>query len=176
MCNGICFWKRFSKTIYHYKKVLLHTVCLPRSKYSLCCSVSEGGSTQCCPGHRERYPSPVLARRVPQSCPGRGVTPVLSWLGGGVPQARTGVPLPQDWVSPGQDWGTPLARTGYPPRKDLGPGTWERTWDWGTPWKGCGTRDLGKPGTGVPSPHGDVINTGAGEISQNIHHKVLDVF
>ena len=52
--------------------------------------------------------------------------PILTWLGvphpdlGGVPSARTGLPP---------------ARIGVPPRKNLGPVTWERTWDLDTPGK-----------------------------------------
>ena len=60
-------------------------------------------------------------------------------------------------------WPIPGSASGSTPRKDLGPETLERTWDWGIPpgkdlgpetlestrdwgfpWKGPGTRDLGK--------------------------------
>ena len=77
-------------------KMSITCICLyrsPRSKCSLCCSV-----------------------------PGWG-TPVLSWLGGGVPSLRQGVPL---------SWDTPHLGLGYP---------WERTWD---------QRPGKEPGTGVP--------------------------
>ena len=56
---------------------------------------------------------------------------------------------------PLQDWSTPKLGLRYPPplpRKDLGPVTWERTWDLGTPWKTPGTSDLGKnQGLGYPT-------------------------
>ena len=51
--------------------------------------------------------------------------------------------------------GTPILTWGYP-GKDLGPETWERTWDWDTSLlKGPGTRDLGKNlGQGHPPVDG----------------------
>ena len=97
---------------------------------------------------------------------GEGVP--LSWTGG-MPVLPGGTPVlmgvPKSWlrgttVLPGRDtpvlrypqsgWGTPhqVVELGYPPGKDLGPETWERTWGWGTPRKGPGKRkgakDLGK--------------------------------
>ena len=58
---------------------------------------------------------------IPQSCPGG--TPVLSWPGGTPFISGLGVPYSQLG-----DWGTS--------KKDLGPETWERTYDWGTPLPG----------------------------------------
>ena len=97
---------------------------------------------------------------VPQSCFGQGGTPVLSWLGRGVPQSC----LDQGYLSPVLAGGYPspvlegipvlgypLARTGALPGKDLGPETWERTWNCGYPSKGPMTRDVGKNlGLGYP--------------------------
>ena len=82
-----------------------------------------------------------------QSCPGQAEgTPVLSWLGrhpspvlaGGSPVSGRGYPRPR---VPPPLTGYPLPRTGVPPsrigvphlRMDMGPETWGRTWDWGTP-------------------------------------------
>ena len=67
------------------------------------------------------YPSPALA----------GEYPILGYPG-------------WDWgTPPNQDWGTPQKGPGTSdpgknlglgyPRKNMGPVTWERTWDWGTP-------------------------------------------
>ena len=93
------------------------------------------------------YLSPVPAGEgVLQSWPGgTGDTPVLSQPGEypspgqGVPQTYPGQGIPLSWVPPGQDWGTPAwhwstpswdrtgthppARTGVPPRMDMGPET-----------------------------------------------------
>ena len=102
-----------------YKKVLLrerkrHTAHWVVSAHSAVC-LGEGGT----------------------SVPAEGVTPVLFWSGGipvlgyPPPPVGTGVHPP-----PGQDWGTP--------RKDLGPETWERTWDWGTPLRVWTDRHLWK--------------------------------
>ena len=84
-----------------------------------------------CPSIQEKpilgggYPSSVLAG-------GGGVghhpSPVL--FGTGIP-------------SPAWDWGTyPCLRLGHPPGKDLGPETWERNCDWGTPWEGTWNQSL----------------------------------
>ena len=49
------------------------------------------------------------------------------------------------YPSPGQE--------GVPPRKDLGPDTWERTWDWGTPGKDQGPETWERNlELGYPSP------------------------
>ena len=71
---------------------------------------------------RRRYPSPVLARKytspvlvgrgVPQSCPGLGSTPVLSWLGS--TQCCPYWEVPQDRVIPAWDLDTPCLGLGYP--------------------------------------------------------------
>ena len=93
-----------------------------------------------------------LAKGVPQSCAGQGVTPVMSWMGvhctpvqswpGSIPLLswmglgtlpRTGVPS-GTWVPhPGQNWGAPQPGLGYPFGQL-----------WGTLLKEPGTRDLEK--------------------------------
>ena len=70
-----------------------------------------------------------------------GCTPVLSWLGVpqswftswpglGYPPLGLGYPWPGLGYPPEMTWDQ---RLGYPPAKDLGPETWKRTWDCGTP-------------------------------------------
>ena len=106
-----------------------------RSKCSICCTL--GGGVTPVPA---RYPHPDLAR---------GDTPVQSWLGG-TPVLEY-FPT-QDWVIPWLGLGFPPALgPGYPKErtwdqrpgkepgnevtlgKNMGPDTWERTWDWGIP-------------------------------------------
>ena len=63
---------------------------------------------------------PLLAGRVPQSCPGVGGTPVLSFLG----YPKTGVPPPPGtWIPPTSDCNT---------RRNPGPVTWvpPSSWVW----------------------------------------------
>ena len=93
-------------------------------------------------GGRGGYPSPGWEGTTPVLV---GCTPVLSCLGGTPVLARGGTPVlgyppppagtgvlspDRTGLHPPPSWpglGTP------PPRKDLKPETWERTWDWGTP-------------------------------------------
>ena len=80
------------------------------------------------------YSSPVLA----STC-----TPVLSWQLG-VPQSFPVWRVPPSCPGPGGGVPSPVLPQGIsllswlwvPPRKDMGPETLERTWDWGTlpPW------------------------------------------
>ena len=98
-------------------------------------------------------PSPVLARRVPLSWGtpqlGLGYHPLGQEWGTPWGQASDTPQLGQDLGTPQKGpqtwgWSIPAERTwirdlgknlglGYPNRKDLGPETWERIWDWGTP-------------------------------------------
>ena len=94
--------------------------------------LSGGGGVPHSPILAGGYPSPVLCvgwGGVPQSYPGwetcPGVPPSWEWV---PPWPGLGYPPPpsQNCGTPGQDWGNP-------PGKDLGPETWERTWNWGVP-------------------------------------------
>ena len=103
-------------------------------------------------GNRTRH----TARSV--TCPGRG-TPVLvevvrhPWPG--VPQPWLWVP--QSWPGGGGTW----ARSGVCSGKDLGPETWERTWDWISPQERTWDQRPGKePGTRLPPPPGVDWQTG----------------
>ena len=55
-----------------------------------------------------------------------------------------GYPYPLRVTPAGWDWGTLGLGLGYPTRKYQGPKTRGKTWDWGTPKKGPGTRGQGK--------------------------------
>ena len=78
-----------------------------------------------------RKSSCVTARGIPPAA-----YPALALLSRGAARGG-GYPSP-NWGG----GGTPVPARGYPSlRKDLGPETRERTWNWGTPKKGPGTRE-----------------------------------
>ena len=107
------------------------------------CLLAGGGG-----GYPSRLGTPVPARGY--SSPSWGGTPLSAE--GGTPVPARGTPVPAERVPLSSlgypcswEWGTPVPMertwnqtpgkepgTGVPPRKDLGPETWERTFDWDT--------------------------------------------
>ena len=80
-------------------------------------------------------------------------------VSGGHPVPTGPTPVPAVGGLPQSQPGGTHILSGVPPGKDLGPGTWERTWDWGTPRKDLDQR-LGKElWTGVPPPPQSVGRT-----------------
>ena len=148
-----------SPNLVNSMKVLLHL-----RKKSICfISAEQGSPAENCTRHTARSitcpegGTPVLAEEYPS--PGWGIpqcwgysSPVLY----SSPVPGLGHPLgkelgPETWERT-WDWGTP--------GKDLEPETWERTWDWGTPRKGPGARGLGKSlGLGYPPVWTDKVKT-----------------
>ena len=106
------------------------------------------------------YNSPDLAEGTPVLS--GGGTPILCWLGEGIPVQAAGTPgctpclglrcpphLPLG--TPAWEWGTPLPGNGLPPIRDLEPETWENWTGYHPPprlWVHRLGRDLG-PETGV---------------------------